>query len=170
LPEELLTVVKIPLLEIEEQIREKHVLPKNLIDTKIQDNALLLYFGNVKPKEPILPPIPIAQPAKPKPVQKHYRTKTRGWKKIVTIINSKGRKCAIYKPFVNSLNDRDLTLEEQRIVVQKILESNGNIPSKETIQYFLDSTLEYIASQRKRAFDGYIDSSLTAPSEETKQH
>ena len=169
MPEELLTVVKIPLSEIEDQLREKHVLPKNLIDTRIQDNALLLYFGNAKPKEPLLPPIPITLPSKPKLVQKHYRTRTRGWKKIATIVNSKGRKCAIYKPFVDSLNGRNLKLDEQKIVVQKILEANGNISSKEVIQYFLDNTLEYLASQRKRAFDGYIDSSLTAPPEETTQ-
>lgn len=170
MPEELLTVVKIPLSEIEAQIREKHVLPKSLIDAKIEDNALLLYFGNAKSKESTLPPSPILRPAKPKLVQKHYRTKTRGWQKIATIINSKGRKCAIYKPFVNSLNGKDLTLEEQRMEVQKILESNGNIPFDDTIQYFLETTLEYLASQKKRAFYGYIDSSLTASSEETQQH
>lgn len=170
MPEELLTVVRIPLSEIEDQIRQKHVLPKGLIDTRIQDNALLLYFGEATPKPQELPPIPIVQPPKPKLVQKFHRTRTKGWKKVATIVNSKGRKCAIYKPFVDSLNSKSLTVEEQGIVVQKILESNGNIPSKETVQYFLDNTLEYVASQRKRTFDGYIDSSLTAQQEETTQH
>lgn len=170
MPEELLTVVRIPLSEIEGQVRQKHVLPKNLIDVKVQDDALLLYFGNAQRKQPELPPIPIAEPPKPKLVIKHNRTRTKGWKKVATIINSKGRKCAIYKPFVDSLNSKNLTAKEQRIVVKRMLESNGNISSEETTQYFLDNTLEYLASQKKRAFDGYVDPSLTVPTEETTQH
>lgn len=38
MPEEVKTIVKIPLEEIEESVRSKHVLPKVLADVHIEEN------------------------------------------------------------------------------------------------------------------------------------
>ena len=69
--------------------------------------------------------------------------KTREWE-IGRITNSKGQKCSIYKPFVDALQNPNLTNEEQKKVVEEILRSNRNRPSETSIQYFLENTLEYL--------------------------
>jgi len=70
--------------------------------------------------------------------------KTRGWEIIDRMTNSKGQKCAIYKPFVDVLQNPSLSREGQREVVKKILRKNRNRPSETSIQYFLENTLEYL--------------------------
>jgi hypothetical protein len=48
-PEELLTVVKIPLSEIEDQLREKHVLPKaraKLLEQRVEQLKLFFERSN----------------------------------------------------------------------------------------------------------------------------
>ena len=45
--EQVLTLVKIPITEIEEWIRtRKHALPKTLTDFRIEENNLILYFSD----------------------------------------------------------------------------------------------------------------------------
>ena len=70
--------------------------------------------------------------------------KTRGWQVIAKFVNSKNQKCSIYKPFVDALQGKSMTLEEQRKTVESILRSNRNKPTNESIQYFLENTLEYL--------------------------
>jgi hypothetical protein len=70
--------------------------------------------------------------------------KTRGWVPVGRIVNSKGQKCTIYKPFVDALQNQELTPEEQRKKVESILRANRNRPSEESVEYFLDNTLEYL--------------------------
>lgn len=70
--------------------------------------------------------------------------KTRGWEVIDRMTNSKGQKCAIYKPFVDAIQNPSLSREGQREVVKKILRKNRNRPSETSIQYFLENTLEYL--------------------------
>ena len=70
--------------------------------------------------------------------------KTRGWAVVGRITNSKGQKCSIYKPFVDALQSQKLTIEEQKKKVESILKANRNKPSEESIQYFLENTLEYL--------------------------
>jgi hypothetical protein len=150
MPEEVLTIVKIPLSEIEESIREKHTLPSKLTDVHIEGDNLVLSFTEEEPstleieeKQPILPisrgPQRIRRPRK-----KRNRMKTRGWVVVGRITNSKGQKCSIYKPFVDALQNQELSVGEQRRKVESILKSNRNRPSEESIQYFLDNTLEYL--------------------------
>jgi hypothetical protein len=76
--------------------------------------------------------------------------KTRGWEIVARIVNSKGQKCSIYKPFVDALRDSSLRVEEQKAVVARILRSNKNKPSEESVRYFLENTLEYLQSQMTR--------------------
>ena len=44
MPEEIVTVVKIPLSEIEQTIRDKHLLPAKMVDAKIEGQSLVLHF------------------------------------------------------------------------------------------------------------------------------
>jgi hypothetical protein len=150
MPEEILTIVKIPLSEIEETIREKHRLPSKLTNVHIDGDNLVLSFRDeeqnkleIEERSPLLPLTQNFQ-RKRKPRKKRNRMKTRGWAVVGRITNSKGLKCSIYKPFIEALQNQQLTVEEQRKKVESILRANRNKPSEESIQYFLDNTLEYL--------------------------
>ena len=148
MPEEVFTLVRIPIVEIEEWIRSKHVLPPVLSDFRIDENTLSLYFSEVghPEKQQSLPLTKNLGPKRRRAHRKRNRMKTRGWQIVARITNSKGQKCAIYKPFVEALRNPQLRAEEQRAVVEKILKSNRNRPSKASISYFLENTLEYLAN------------------------
>ena len=156
MPEEILTLVRIPIAEIESSVRAKHILPKTLIDVRIDGNTLVLYFGGE--------PTPNTEKTSFSPGnvirrrrrahRKRNRIKTRGWKKVASFVNSKGQKCAIYKPFVDALSDPNLTAKEQTSLVEKILKSNRNRPSDISIQYFLGNTLEYLQNQAPQQSSG----------------
>lgn len=82
--------------------------------------------------------------------------KTRGWEVVARITNSKGQYCAIYKPFVEALQDQKLTIDEQRKLVETVLKTNRNRPAEASIEYFLDNTLEYLRKQRERPFQDKV--------------
>lgn len=152
MPEEVVTLVRIPIIEIEEWIRSKHLLPKVLTDYRIEENALVLYFSEQPISEKRL--IPSSHEnlmhRRRRAHRKRNRMKTRGWQVVARMTNSKGQKCVIYKPFVDALKDSKLTVEEQKKIVEKILRSNRNRPSETSIHYFLENTLEYLANQQTR--------------------
>jgi len=150
MPEEVLTIVKIPLLEIAESIREKHTLLAELADVHIEGDNLVLSFkeaesetldvGEIQPASSVL-----QNPQRKRRLRrKRNRMKTRGWAVVGRIVNSKGQKCSIYKPFVDALQNQELTEEEQRKKVESILKSNKNKPTEESIEYFLNNTLEFL--------------------------
>lgn len=149
MPEEVLTLVRIPITEIEEWIRSKHNLPKVLTDFRIDGDALVLHFS----EEPIFDKQTVSSVPKEfklrrrRAHRKRNRMKTRGWQVAGRITNSKGQKCTVYKPFVDALQDSKLTVEEQKKVVERILRSNRNRPSEASIQYFLENTLEYLQNE-----------------------
>lgn len=150
MPEEILTIVKIPLLEIVESLREKHVLPSELADAHIEGDNLVLSFkqatsDTVEVDEPEVV-LSVAQRThrKRRLRKKRNRMKTRGWAVVARITNSKGQKCSIYKPFVDALGKEELTVEEQKKKVESILKANRNKPSSESVEYFLNNTLEYL--------------------------
>jgi hypothetical protein len=141
--EKVLTLVKIPLSEIVEWMRAKHTLPSVLTDSKIEEESLVLYFSH---EETALND-PDSQSSKVpnrrrRTHKKRNRMKTRGWAVIARITNSKGQNCAVYKPFVDALQDPELTREQQSKKVEEILRSNKNKPTEASIQYFLENTLE----------------------------
>jgi hypothetical protein len=150
MPEEVLTIVKIPLSEIEESLRDKHKLPSKLTNVHIEGDNLVLSFSEDESEEMAneekLAILPLAQnkERKRRSRKKRNRMKTRGWDVVGRITNSKGLKCSIYKPFVDALQKQELNIEEQRKKVESILKSNRNKPSEESIQYFLENTLEYL--------------------------
>jgi len=147
--EQVITLVKIPIKEIEEWIRTKHFLPSVLSEFRLEENILVLYFHEEEMEElESNAGLPKTHTRKRRARRKRNRMKTRGWKVVARLTNSKGQKCAIYKPFVDALQDTKLTVEDQKKVVKRILRSNRNRPSESSIQYFLENTLEYLQKKR----------------------
>jgi len=145
--EEVLTLVKIPLSQIEQSVRSKHSLPEALVDVRLEADSLVLYFAEkpkVQAKETFTESPSITRTKRRRRAhRKRNRMKTRGWEIVDSIVNSKGQKCAIYKPFVEALK-QPMPLANQKLVVAKILKSNSNRPSETSIMYFLENTLEYL--------------------------
>jgi len=141
MPEEVLTIVKIPLSEIAESVKSKHTLPSKLTEARIEGDNLILSFTEETMN---MEESPSHSHRKRRARRKRNRMKTRGWEPVGRIVNSKGQKCTIYKPFVDALQNQQLTPEEQRKKVESVLRANRNRPSEESIQYFLNNTLEYL--------------------------
>jgi len=153
--EEVLTLVKVPISEIEQWMRTKHVLPEVLTDFRIEENNLILYFSDEHATQrESNPQLLQTSIRKRRAHRKRNRMKTRGWEVVARMTNSKGQECAIYKPFVEALQDRTLNSEEQRKLVEKILRSNRNRPSETSIQYFLENTIEYLQNQESKTGSG----------------
>lgn len=142
---QVLTLVKVPIKEIEEWIRTEHILPEILADFRIEENNLVLYFSERETPREKQDSQSLKSPVRRRRSRrKRNRMKTRGWEVVARIINSKGQKCAIYKPFVEALQKPELTIEEQKKLVEDILRLNRNRPSESSVQYFLENTLEYL--------------------------
>jgi hypothetical protein len=140
-----LTAVRIPIAEIEEMLRTKHLLPPVLADVRIDGESLVFYFsGDPESVEAVSTASSTGIHRRRRLRRKRNRMKTRGWEIVARIVNSKGQQCSIYKPFVDALREPNLSVENQKAVVERILRSNGNKPSTESIQYFLGNTLEYL--------------------------
>jgi hypothetical protein len=147
--EEILTLVKIPISQIEQSVRSKHSLPDALVDVQLEADSLVLYFAE-KPRAETATvyaqdsSIIKMRRKKRRARRKRNRMKTRGWEIADRMVNSKGQACAIYKPFVEALK-RPMSRADQRLAVAKILRSNKNRPSETSIAYFLENTLEYLS-------------------------
>jgi hypothetical protein len=145
---EITTVVKVPISQIEEWLRSLHALPDKLDSFNLEDNNLVLHFkespseGDVNANDPSS--FPSSATRRRRTHKKRNRMKTRGWPVIARITNAKGQKCSIYKPFVEALQGKKLSTEEQRKAVETVLRSNRNKPTPDSIQYFLENTLEYL--------------------------
>jgi hypothetical protein len=151
MPEEVITIVKIPLSEIEETVRIKHSLPSKLTDACIEGDSLILSFAEEESIEGKSEDQNPKNTRKRRHRKKRNRMKTRGWSVVARITNSKGQKCSIYKPFVDALQNQQLTAEEQRKKVESILRANRNKPSEESVNYFLENTLEYLSGRQNLA-------------------
>jgi len=151
--EEVITFVRIPIREIEEMVRGRHTLPRTIIDVRLESDSLVLYFSDKDMGSTIsstaASPSLLPKKRKRRARRRRNRTKTRGWEIVARITNKKGQTCAIYKPFVEALS-HPLSADNQRAMVTKILRSNGNRPSEATVNYFLENTLEYLASTQQR--------------------
>ena len=149
---EVLTLVRIPLSDVEKSVRSTHKVPEVLTDVKIEADSLVLYFRDKPTTEDLQGPVDTTGPGTKKRRRAHRkrnRMRTRGWEVVARIRNSKGQQSAIYEPFVNGLST-PLSEAEQKLAVAKILRSNGNRPSEASIQYFLENTLEYLKMRREQ--------------------
>jgi len=148
--EEVLTVVKIPISDIEQTIRVNHVLPKLLVEVRIDEGTLILSFSDEPKAEEDFDSFDGVSRKRRRAHRRRNRMKTRNWEIVARITNSKGQKCSIYRPFVDALRDSSLGVEEQKAIVARILRSNRNKPSEESVRYFLENTLEYLRGQMTR--------------------
>ena len=145
-----MTLVKIPITDVVDWIRTKHALPSVLKEFRVEEETLVLCFSEVEESQREQDSQLLKNHTrKRKARRRRNRMKTRGWEVVARITNSKGQYCAIYKPFVEALQDPKLTIEEQKKVVETVLKSNRNRPAEASIQYFLDNTLEYLQKQRE---------------------
>jgi hypothetical protein len=151
LTSQVITLVKIPISEIEEWIRTKHDLPPLLMDFRIEEKSLILSFREEEISEKIEGKLTVVNSRRKRSYRKRNRMKTRGWEMVARITNSKGQKCTVYRPFVEALQDPGLPIEEQKKIVERILKANRNRPSEESILYFLGNTLEYLQKQREQS-------------------
>ena len=138
-------IVKIPFSEIETWLRAKYSLPSTLADVRLEEKMILFSFiDNETSLISIISDKNKKMATKRRSPKKRNRMKTRGWIAVARIINSKGQKCTIYKPFVDALEKPETSYEEKKELVEKILRANKNKPSDESIIYYLENTLEYL--------------------------
>lgn len=88
--------------------------------------------------------IPSVQRKSRRPRKRRNRVKTRGWKVVGKITNSKGLAANVYEPFVLALKGLQITRSEQKKLVRQIMIANGNSPTDESVEYFLSNTVEYL--------------------------
>jgi len=81
--------------------------------------------------------------------RRRNRIKTRGWPVVARITNSKGLVANVYEPLVKALESREVTHSEQKRIVRQLMVENGNDPSPESVEYFLQNTLEYLRTRTK---------------------
>jgi len=166
------TVVRIPLGDIAADVVQMHGIRLQLTLVKIDGNSLVLEFGESgKPEgsgmtppgesgelreissdatmEPtsqstnIHPPSPTAR--RKRRTGRRNRMKTRGWNVVTKSQNSHGQTVTIYEPFVVALRGAPASRRERERIVRDLLRANGNSPGPESVRYYLENTLEYLA-------------------------
>ena len=142
--EEMQIILKKPLTDIENELKKKHGIAAKCLDVKIEDESLVFTFefDDAFSRVTLDDKQTVKQRTKSRP--KRNRMKTRGWKVVGKFENSLGQAVNIYEPFMEALRNRELSRPEQERITKKILESNGNSPSRTSIEYFLNNTLEYL--------------------------
>ncbi len=167
MPEEVLIVARIPLAELAESVRSRNELMGSLVDAKLEGDTLAFYYmpaGTVRKEDEISPyesregsTISIESASSGSKSRKRQRRahtkrrrmKTRGWTVVARITNSRGQRAAVYGPFVDALSGKSVSKVEQRAIVAEILRSNGNRPSQESIEYFLQNSLDYLKQSKE---------------------
>lgn len=161
--DEIRIVVRRPLAEIEREVRANARVVGSLIDVSIEKDALVFAFAPADSGEVLVAPGQTPRPPKgylsdtPHSVERirrrrkrrvRRRTKTRGWPIVAKFTNSRGQSCAVYAPMFDALSSDRLSRREAFGVIREILESNGNDPSRSSVDYYLQNTLEYIAKTK----------------------
>jgi hypothetical protein len=137
--EEVMLIVKIPIRQIADDIRDRHMMAEQLFDVKLEAENLVLSFKtphsskaeydekNQTVTQSLAPPI-LERVPKDSMAQRGNKTgtirrrrrstrnrmKTRGWQVVGKILNSKGQTAIIYRPFVQALFGKQLTPAQQR--------------------------------------------------------
>ena len=155
---EVVTLVRLPIAEAVEMLRQKHDISEAFSEVRLEDEFLAFYFvrsagvkrGGASPRiEESSPGERTIQSTRRRRARKRRnRMKTRGWPVVTKIQNKKGQTAVIYKPFVDALTREGLSKRDQRIAVEEILRANGNKPSKNSVLYFLENTTEYLNRHR----------------------
>ena len=160
MPEEILTVVRLPLADLSDEIRRRHKLAETLVDSRIEGDALVMYFSRraqaTSKNEPGEPVAEISGRIRAEVMEPHdgirrrrakgrrNRMRTRGWQVVGRIVNSRGQSALVYKPFVEALASKHLASSQEKAIVTQILRANGNRPSAASIEYYWMNTVEYL--------------------------
>jgi hypothetical protein len=151
MPAELVTQARLPISDLEQQVRDKYGIKQKLMDFRLDGDALILVFAHEGKSPPDSSKTKAtAAPASQSPLRrrrkaKRNRMKTRGWNVVGKFQLPNGQTTTIYEPFVKALGAGKLTRAEQKAAVTKILRDNGNRPEEGSIEYFLENTLAYLA-------------------------
>jgi hypothetical protein len=158
--EQIHTVVRKPMADLEEEIRRKYGIRSALADVAIEQDALVFTFegqSNAAVSREIMREPSSSRVSEEKvPVRVRRkrrvrnRMKTRGWDVVAKFVNGKGQSTTIYRPFYDALTRKKLKRREAYSAVRDILVANGNHPKPSSIEYFLDNTLEYIDRPTKK--------------------
>jgi len=149
------------LAEIVQAIKDRHRISDPFDEVRLEDEYLTFYFSRQRGASTVvvttpaghreevrLENPPIARRSRRRARKRRNRMKTRGWDVVTKISNRGGQTAVIYKPFVDALAPGGLTSKEKRTRVEGILRANGNKPSPASVDYFLENTLEYLATRK----------------------
>jgi hypothetical protein len=151
-------VVRKPLADIEEELRQKYGVRSTLTDVAIEQDALVFTFEGSKSAPPTRlaksesDPAPVPDTTdltrKRRKRRVRNRMKTRGWDVVAKFVNSRGQPCTIYRPFFDVLSTQKLKRREAYSAIRDILVANGNNPKPSSVEYFLNNTMEYLQSHQ----------------------
>lgn len=161
------TVVRIKVSEVASEIGAVHGIAKPLTSATIEEDTLVLRFSDLSVGPPGIEDRSTAEPLRShepagttatvtpsvhlqerrRRAGKRNRMRTRGWNIVTKIQNSHGQTAAIYEPFVKVLRGMTGPRRAKEKVVAEILRSNGNRPGPDSVKYFLENTLEFLARE-----------------------
>lgn len=164
--EEVRTSIRVPIQAVAEALRARHELTDELVNVRLEGDTVVFEFKRTAPVDSSFVstvsmvrevthegPSNGAQPIRPKPEQRQRkqarrnRMKTKGWAVVAKIDTARGHTAMVYEPLVKEL-ERPLSPTQQRAIVGRLLRENGNDPSEASIEYYLQSTLEYIEKKK----------------------
>jgi hypothetical protein len=169
-----MTVVRLAIDELSEEIKRKHRLPGTLVDVRIEADSIVLYFSrNAEATAPVTRTALRPRSQNPAPSVsvldtqtvgrrrtakgRRNRMKTRGWPVVGRFANSRGQNALIYRPFVDALAGKRMAPSEQKAAIAQILRANGNRPSMGSIEYFWLNTIEYLREASKNQVVAHAD-------------
>src|SRR6266571_5522451 len=160
MPDHIVTVVRVPLDEIVQSIKQRNQITDPFDEVRVEDDCLTFYFSRERGgfALPLTTALGhherVSVEEKPTPKRsrrrarkRRNRMRTRGWDVVTKILTPKGQTAVVYKPFVDALSEPGLSVKEKRSRVQGILRANSNKPSPGSVDYFLENTLQYLASR-----------------------
>ena len=164
------TVVRIKVADVAAEIAQAHGIQQELVAVTVEGETLVLKYGGASgPQKPVgqgftaellrapetthvesnEKPVVRLRPRRRRP-GKRNRMRTRGWNIVTKFQNSHGQTVAIYEPFVKALLGMAGPRRAREKAVAEILKANGNRPGPDSVKYYLENTLEYLAKEAVR--------------------
>lgn len=150
-------VIKIPINELRELIKKQYGIELAGIEPSLEGDSIVFVLEMANEEIDRTPSVTMSlgqeykASSKRKRKRKRNRIKTKGWNVIAKINNSDGIVANIYEPLVDKLRGKDLSRSEQFKLIREVLESNSNHPSDESVNYFLNNTLEFLHRKDQEA-------------------
>lgn len=145
---------RIPIDELRAVLKKQHGVDLAGVEPYIDRESVVFSVQQISNDliEPEIPPSSLSDKPDLPPIRsrrrqrrrRRNRIKTRGWKVVGRFTNSHGLVAKVYEPFVSALKGTNGSRMEQRAVVREIMEKNGNAPTPESVDYYLENTLDYL--------------------------